>query len=201
MADHAGPAPAVRPAQRLPPRQLALPWAAAAAVAAAAWIVVIGQARSMGNGPGTMGLALLPFLGLWVLMMAAMMFPSVTPVAVLWTRTISATSTGLARGARMCLFLGGYLLAWAACGAVAFAALAGTERLLAASPTTAQWLGAGIFITAGVYQLTPWKDSCLRHCRSPIGSLMHYVGFKGPGRDIRVGFIHGATLSDAAGVS
>jgi predicted metal-binding membrane protein len=140
-----------------------------------------------------MGLALLPFLGLWVLMMAAMMLPSVTPVAVLWTRTISATSTGLARGVRMCLFLGGYLLAWAACGAVAFAALAGTERLLAASPTTAQWLGAGIFITAGVYQLTPWKDSCLRHCRSPIGSLMHYVGFKGPSRDIRVGIHHGAT--------
>ena len=40
----------------------------------------------MGNGPGTMGLALLPFLGLWVLMMAAMMLPSVAPVAVLWTR-------------------------------------------------------------------------------------------------------------------
>ena len=48
----------------------------------------------MGNGPGTMGLALLPFLGLWVVMMAAMMLPSVAPVAVLWTRLISGTTAG-----------------------------------------------------------------------------------------------------------
>jgi predicted metal-binding membrane protein len=46
-------------------------------------------ARTMGNGPGTMGLALLPFLGLWVVMMAAMVLPSVAPVAVLWTRLIT----------------------------------------------------------------------------------------------------------------
>ena len=94
MADHAGPASVTRPA----------PGPAAASARSAvdrgrgargvAWAVTVMLARSMGNGPGTMGLALLPFLGLWVVMMAAMMLPSVAPVAVLWTRLISSASTG-----------------------------------------------------------------------------------------------------------
>ena len=195
MADRAGPTAATRPVQALPPRQLAVPWSAVAALAGVAWVVTILLARSMGNGPGTMGLALLPFLGLWLVMMSAMMLPSVAPVAVLWTRLISGASAGFGRVTRMSMFLGGYLLVWAAFGAVAFAALAGADRLLTASPTAAKWLGVAIFITAGIYQLTPWKDWCLRHCRSPIGALMYYLGFKGRGRDARVGLHHGATCA------
>ncbi|HEX7266369.1 MAG TPA: DUF2182 domain-containing protein, partial [Streptosporangiaceae bacterium] len=195
MADHAGPTAATRPVQALPPRQLAVPWIAVAALAGVAWVVTILLARSMGNGPGTMGLALLPFLGLWLVMMSAMMLPSVAPVAVLWTRLISGASAGFGRVTRMTMFLGGYLLVWAAFGAVVFAALAGADRLLTASPTAAKWLGVAIFITAGIYQLTPWKDWCLRHCRSPIGALMYYLGFKGRSRDARVGLHHGATCA------
>jgi predicted metal-binding membrane protein len=66
------------------------------------------------------------------------------------------------------MFLGGYLLAWAGIAAAAFAALARTGRLLTASPTAAKWLGVAISAVAGIYQLTPWKDWCLRRCRSPI---------------------------------
>jgi predicted metal-binding membrane protein len=181
--------------QALPRRQLALPWIAVTALAALAWAATVMLARNMGNGPGTMGLALLPFLGLWVVMMAAMMLPSVAPVAVLWTRLISAVSAGPGRIMRMSAFLTGYLLAWAGCGAVAFAALAGTGRLLTESPTAAKWLGVAVFIAAGIYQLTPWKDWCLRRCRSPIGALMYYIGFKGRGRDVRVGLHHGTTCA------
>jgi predicted metal-binding membrane protein len=195
MADQAGPAAGSRPVQALPPRQLAVPWLAVAALAAVAWAVTVALARRMGNGPGTMGLALLPFLGLWVVMMAAMMLPSVAPVAVLWTRLISGASAGFGRAGRMSAFLGGYLLVWAAFGAVAFAALAGAGRLLTASPTAAKWLGVAIFIAAGIYQLTPWKDWCLRRCRSPMGALMYYLGFKGRSRDARVGLHHGATCA------
>src|SRR5215468_3396568 len=195
MAGHAGPTAATRPAQALPPRQLAVPWIAVAALAAVAWVVTILLARSMGNGPGTMGLALLPFLGLWVVMMSAMMLPSVAPVAVLWTRLISGASAGFGRVTRMSMFLGGYLLVWTAFGAVAFAALTGADRLLTASPTAAKWLGVAIFITAGIYQLTPWKDWCLRRCRSPVGALMYYVGFRDRSRDARVGIHHGATCA------
>ena len=193
MASQAGPAAVARPVQSLPRRQLIRPWIALAALAAAAWVVTIALAQSMGNGPGTMGLALLPFLGVWMVMMAAMMFPSVAPVAVLWTRLITGASAGFARAARMGLFIGGYLLAWAACGAAGFAALVGTGRLLDVSPAAARWLGVGIFAAAGVYQLTPWKDWCLSRCRSPVGALMYYVGFQGRSRDVRVGLHHGAT--------
>jgi predicted metal-binding membrane protein len=181
--------------QAVPPRQLAVPWLAVAALAAVAWAVTIALAQTMGNGPGTMGLALLPFLGLWVVMMAAMMLPSVAPVGVLWTRLISGAATGFGRVIRMTMFLSGYLLTWAVVGAVAFAALTGTGRLLSASPTAAKWLGVAIFIAAGIYQLTPWKDWCLRRCRSPIGALMYYLGFKGRSRDLRVGLHHGATCA------
>ena len=192
MANQAGSAVA-RPVQSLPRGQLIRPWIVLAAFAAAAWVVTITLAESMGNGPGTMGLALLPFLGLWVVMMAAMMFPSVAPVAVLWTRLITGASAGWTRAARMSLFTGGYLLAWAAVGAAAFAALVGTGRLIDVSPAMAKWLGVGIFAAAGSYQLTPWKDRCLSRCRSPVGALMYYVGFKGRARDVRVGLHHGAT--------
>jgi len=195
MADHSGPATGTRALQALPPRQFAVSWIALAALAAVAWVVTIMLARDMGNGPGTMGLALLPFVGLWAVMMAAMMLPSVAPVAVLWTRLISGASAGFGRVARLGLFLSGYLLTWAAVGAVAFAALAGTGRLLTASPAAAKWLGVAIFIAAGIYQLTPWKDWCLRRCRSPIGALMYYLGFKGRSRDLRVGLHHGTTCA------
>jgi len=162
-------------------------------LAAAAWVFTVPRAETMGNEPGTMGLTVLSFLGLWVLMMAAMMLPSVAPVAVLWARLMGDVPAMPLRVARMGQFLCGYLLAWAACGAVAFAALAGTSRLVATSPTAAKWLGVTIFLASGVYQLTPWKDWCLRHCRSPVGALLYYVGFKGRSRDIRVGLHHGVT--------
>jgi predicted metal-binding membrane protein len=187
------PAEATRPVHALSLRQLATGWIAIELLAVAAWVLTAIRALGMGNGPGTMGLAVVPFLGLWLLMMAAMMLPSVAPVAVLWGRLIGGAPSVPLRIARMGLFLGGYLLAWAACGAIAFAALAGTGRLLASSPTAAKWLGVAIFLVAGVYQLTPWKDWCLRHCRSPVGALMYYIGFKGRSRDIRVGMHHGVT--------
>ena len=195
MADQARPTAVAAPTQALPLRQLGPPWIAVAALAAIAWAVTLVLARNMGNGPGTMGLALLPFLGLWVVMMAAMMLPSVAPVAVLWTRLITSASTGPRRVMRMALFLVGYLLAWVVFGAAAFGVLDGAGRLLTASPTAAKWLGVAIFIAAGSYQLTSWKDWCLRRCRSPIGALMYYLGFSGRSRDVRVGIHHGATCA------
>jgi len=194
MTGHAGArAAAARPARLVPPRRLVVPWTTAALVAAAAWVFTITRARSMGDGPGTMGLALPPFLGLWIVMMAAMMLPSVAPVAVLWAHVIGAVPAAGARVARMTGFLGGYLLAWSACGIAAFAALTGAGRLAAESPAAAHWLGAAILAGAGAYQFFGRKDKCLRSCRSPIGALLRYMAFRGPSRDVRVGLHHGAT--------
>jgi predicted metal-binding membrane protein len=145
----------------------------------------------MGVGPGTMGLSLAAFLALWVVMMTAMMFPSVAPMVVVWIRSVSARPSRSARVTGVAEFLCGYLVAWAAFGLLAYVVLIAADRLVKGSPTPAKWVGAGIFLLAGVYQLTPLKQACLRHCRSPIGSLFHYASFKGPARDFRVGIHHG----------
>jgi len=138
-----------------------------------------------------MGLSLVAFLALWVVMMTAMMFPSVAPMVVVWIRSISARPTRTARVSGVAEFLSGYMVSWAAFGLLAYLALLAADRVVGGSPTTAKWVGAGIFLLAGVYQLTPLKGACLRHCRSPIGSLFHYASFKGPARDLRVGMHHG----------
>ena len=166
-------------------------WIALCLLAALAWAVTVVQANGMSVGPGTMGLALPPFIALWVVMMAAMMFPSVAPMVIVWIRSVSARSTTRQRVEGVTEFLAGYLIAWAAFGLLAYVALLGAGRLVEVSPAAAKWAGAAIFAVAGIYQLTPLKETCLRHCRSPVGSLFHYASFRGPARDLRVGVHHG----------
>lgn len=191
---------AVRPAGRdraprsesfLPPRDLAAAWGLIALVAALAWVVTIAQARHMGIAPGTMGMALPLFLLLWVVMMAAMMLPSVAPVAITWVKGIARQSAGRRRAVRTAEFIGGYLLAWTLVGVAAYAALAATGHLVDGHPTAGKWIGATAFALAGLYQLGPLKNVCLRHCRSPFSQLMRYAGFRPQARDLRVGLHHG----------
>jgi predicted metal-binding membrane protein len=176
----------------LPLRQLVVPWTALLILAVLAWVATVRQASGMGIAAGTMGMAFPLFLAMWVTMMAAMMFPSVAPTATLWARSITRGSNGTVRAWRITSFLSGYLIAWAGYGVVAFAAFVGAERLVDLSPRGAVVLGSAIFAVAGLYQLTPLKDTCLKHCRSPLAQLMHYGNFKGAARDLRVGAHHGA---------
>jgi len=166
-------------------------WAALLGIAGAAWAVTVAQARHMGAGPGTMDLALAPFLVVWLWMMTAMMFPSVAPFAILWTRTI--TGAAPVRLGRTVTFLSGYLAAWTGYGLTAFAALSWSGRLAESAPGAAPWVGAGIYAAIGVYQLTPLKQACLRRCRTPIGLLLRYSGYRGTSRDVRAGLHHGLT--------
>jgi hypothetical protein len=64
-------------------------------------------------------------------------------------------------------------------------------RAIRTTADIAPWVGAGVLVAAGAYQLTPLKDFCLRHCRSPIAFLLHVSGYKGRLRDVRVGMYHG----------
>jgi predicted metal-binding membrane protein len=178
-------------ARSIPFRQVAPAWGALLLLAVLAWVVTIDKTREMGVGLGTMGLALVPFLAVWVVMMAAMMFPSVAPVAIIWSKVIGATSDGWRRAWRLSSFVAGYLVAWAAFGVAAYLALWGTQRLLEVWPSSAPWLGAAILAVAGIYQVTPAKQACLRHCRSPISALLHYGNYQGPAKDLRVGTHHG----------
>ncbi|MEP6759583.1 MAG: DUF2182 domain-containing protein [Actinomycetota bacterium] len=149
------------------------------------------MAGDMGAGVGTMGLSLAAFLVIWVVMMAAMMFPSVAPMAIAWIRTMSVRPNRVARLTGITTFLAGYLLSWAAFGTVVYAVLRETDRFAGRAPSVTRWAGAAVFALAGIYQLTPLKSVCLRHCRSPLGSVVHYASYTGPARDLRVGVHHG----------
>ncbi|MFJ2925437.1 DUF2182 domain-containing protein [Streptomyces massasporeus] len=186
------PAPTGAGGALLPARDLAAGWILVVLIAVPAWALTIGQARDMGVEPGTMGMALPLFLLLWVTMMAAMMLPSMAPVAITWARGIGRQSSGWTRAARTIEFVGGYLLVWTAFGLLAYGALALTGDLVDDHPTAGRWIGSIAFLLAGLYQLGPLKHVCLRHCRDPLGHLVRYAGFRRPARDLRVGVHHGA---------
>jgi predicted metal-binding membrane protein len=170
------------------PHQLSIVETSALLIAAAlAWVVTIVVARDMGVMPGTMGLAVVAFLGVWTLMMAAMMLPSITPLASLYARTMRDH-----RARRVALLAVGYLAVWAAVGVVAFGLAAGGERLADRAPGWAQAAAVGSCLACGIYQMTPLKGRCLRKCRSPLGHLLRYTSFRGPLADTRVGLHHGA---------
>jgi predicted metal-binding membrane protein len=170
------------------PQQLSVVETSALLIAAAlAWVVTIVVARQMGVMPGTMGLAIAAFLGVWTLMMAAMMLPSIAPLASLYARTMRDH-----RARRLGLLAVGYLVVWAAVGIVAFGLAAGGERIAEHAPGWAQAAAVASCLVCGVYQMTSLKDRCLQKCRSPLGHLMRYTAFRGPLVDARVGLHHGA---------
>jgi predicted metal-binding membrane protein len=175
----------------VPLRQLLHGWIWLCLIAALGWVATIAWARTMGVGPGTMGMSLTAFLFLWVVMMAAMMFPSVAPMALVWIRSVAARPKTQERVAGITSFLAGYLCAWATFGAAVYLVLLGAGRLADDAPAAARWVGSAIFAVAAVYQLSPLKGACLRHCRTPVGSLFHYASYRGPARDLRVGMHHG----------
>jgi predicted metal-binding membrane protein len=140
------------------------------ALAGIGWWWTSDQMRGMDNGPWTNLGAVGWFLGVWVVMMAAMMFPSVSPTVALYSRMTRERSVMLP-----IVFTTGYLAIWAAAGAVAFALVTGVGRI---SDNALVWDRAGrpvagsILILAAIYELTPLKDVCLGKCRSPLGFLL-----------------------------
>jgi predicted metal-binding membrane protein len=148
-------------------------------------------AGDMGAGPGTMGMGLFPFLGAWALMMAAMMLPSVSPVAGLYLRRISAEPRASTRTLRTSGLVCGYLLAWTGYGLIAYLLARGGAWVVDHDPDQAPYVAATALALAGLYQLTPMKDFCLRNCRSPVGLFLKYSSLTGRTRDVEVGLRHG----------
>jgi predicted metal-binding membrane protein len=155
--------------------------------AAASWAAVAAVRHGMGAMSGTMGLSVIAFVGLWALMMAAMMLPGVTPFASFDTRTFVER-----REQRVLAFASGYLLVWAAMGLPAFGLAWITDRLATDHVNAATALAVLVFLSCGVYQLTPLKNRCLALCRPPLGFTLRYATFDGRGRDLRAGILHGA---------
>ena len=145
----------------------------------------------MATGTWTVGYAVVIFLMWWV-MMLGMMLPSAAPLLLLFARMMRKE-----KGAPYVptgVFALGYVVMWAAFSAIATGAQWGLEAsglLSGIMVGTSAVLAAALLIAAGVWQLTPLKNACLRHCRSPIGFLSAHWR---PGRTgaFRMGLVHGA---------
>lgn len=158
-------------------------------LAAIGWWFTVDQMRGMDNGPWTDLGAGGWFLGVWVVMMAAMMFPSVSPTVALYSRMTRGHSV-----MRPLIFALGYLATWAAAGAATFAiAYAGGQVVgdVLTWDRAGRWVAAATLIVAAVYELTPLKDACLGKCRSPLGLLLGSWR-EGPAGAFRMGMRNGA---------
>lgn len=118
---------------------------------------------------------LLLLWAMWAAMMAAMMLPSATPVILLAARPIGRAGLDGGRATtRLYGLAGGYLLIWAlfSVGATALQfLLARADRLTIMMEPATGGVMAALLLTAGLYQLTPFKKACLQSCRSPIAVL------------------------------
>ncbi len=158
-------------------------------LAAAAWIWSVDRMRGMDAGPGTALGTLGWFAGLWVVMMAAMMLPSVAPTVALYSRLTKQRSP-----VAPLLFVSGYLLVWAGAGVLAFGISDLGRRALGSSlawERSGRWVAGGILVAAALYELTPLKDLCLSKCRSPLGFLLGSWR-DGPRGSVTMGARHGA---------
>jgi predicted metal-binding membrane protein len=152
-----------------------------------------GNAMSDGSMDGamarpdlTMGTATI-FFTMWVAMMVAMMFPAAAPIVLMYARMRKSDPVSVV------VFTGAYIALWVAFGALAF----GLGRFVEDRAASSLWFGnnwarlaGGLLVAAGIYQLTPLKDICLRHCRSPLGFVMAHWR-DGRGGAARMGLRHG----------
>jgi predicted metal-binding membrane protein len=137
---------------------------------ALAWWATVHRMAGMDAGPGTDLGALGWFVGVWVVMMAAMMFPAVSPTVALYARM--TRRHGLSRSL---LFTSAYLLVWAAAGVAAYGLFRLGKDVLGAQlawHAGGRWFAGGVLAVAALYELTPLKFACLEKCRSPLGFLL-----------------------------
>jgi len=151
-------------------------------LAALAWARVL--LSPMDDDMAGMGMAMAPtvaeglaYVVAWAVMMAAMMLPSALPMIGLYAATQRNASTGR-RVVSVALFTAIYLGLWALTGVPIYL---GSVALSAVTPRALAYASAGVLIVAGIFQVSPLKQMCLRHCRSPLGFLFGHwrAGWQG----------------------
>lgn len=143
-----------------------------------------------GGGMGAMSatMSLGGFVLAWAAMMAAMMLPAVLPVVKLYAR---AAEKG--RASPVGFFVAGYLALWTVLALPGYLAWRTLEAPLAEGQAWAGRLAGATLLAAALWQLTPLKSVCLRHCRSPIGFFLRFGGrIRRPAGALRMGLTHGA---------
>ena len=164
-------------------------------LAAVAWAVTGDRMDGMDAGPGTDLGSLGFWVTAWAVMMAAMMFPSIAPMVVMQARLEEGRRLdGESTAGTTALFVSGYLITWAGAGLVGWAIFEAGRALdigFLAWDSAGPYVAGGVIVVAGIYQLTPLKDACLRRCRSPLGFLL--TAWR-PGRlgSLQMGIEHGA---------
>lgn len=126
------------------------------------------------------------FLGIWLVMMAAMMAPSVYPTVRLFATARASRAAFGVRPAPVSTFVAGYLAVWTGFGIPVYIVVTGVPMGM----FSAAERGLALII-AGIYQLTPWQSACLGHCRSPALFLLH-AWRDGPVGAFLMGTHHGA---------
>lgn len=151
----------------------------------------MGVTGSMGSmdsiGAAVQPMSMAAYVGGWVAMMAAMMFPAISPVVRLYAR-----AAGKGTVAPLPIFVAGYLVVWGSVGIPAYFAWRALAGPLDGGSAWAGRLAGGTLLAAAVYQLTPLKGVCLRHCRSPVSFFVRFTGNSAaPSGAVRLGATHG----------
>jgi len=174
-----------------------------AVITTAAWAYLVVAARRMTSGPGAMsGQSMAPVmhamtgvqpwtaaefglrLGMWAVMMVAMMVPTAVPMTLLYAAVARKAAAQHSPVAPAFVFVAGYAAMWTAFSLAATATQWGLDQAALLSSmmvSRSAWLGAILLIAAGVYQLTPLKNTCLRNCRAPAHFLSRHWRAGRPG--------------------
>ena len=144
-----------------------------AVLAALAWAYVTAAAAPSGHPGMTMAMPGLAWLvGMWVVMMVAMMLPSAAPTILLFSTVSSRRRQQGVPAVPAAVFTAGYLLVWSLYAVLAAGVQWELHRHLLLSPAMASAspaLTGGLLVAAGLYQWLPMKRTCLSYCRSPLG--------------------------------
>jgi predicted metal-binding membrane protein len=165
-------------------------------LAAVAWLVVARRMQGMDAGPGTDPGTLGFYTLSWVVMMAAMMFPSIAPMVLTfsWVQRRRRERGAVKGSVSTSLFVAGYLLSWTLFGLAAYAVFTWVRSLSIGALSWShdgRYVAGGVLVAAAVYQLTPAKDACLRRCRGPLDFVLEHWR-EGRIGALRMGAIHGA---------
>jgi predicted metal-binding membrane protein len=165
-------------------------------LAVLAWLLTHERMLGMDAGPGTDPGSLGFYVVSWVVMMSAMMFPSIVPMVLAFgfVQRRRRDRGAVDRVVSSWVFVSGYLLTWTAFGLLAYGLYVGVRSL---SIPALSWhrggpyLAGGVLLAAAIYQLTPIKDACLRRCRGPLDFVLTHW-HEGPSGALRMGVMHGA---------
>jgi predicted metal-binding membrane protein len=160
------------------------------------WLLTRERMLGMDAGPGTDPGSLGFYVVSWVVMMSAMMFPSIAPMVLTFAfvQRRRRERGALDRVVSSWLFVAGYLIIWTGFGLVAYGVFVGVRSFSIGALSWHRggpYLAGAVLVGGAAYQLTPAKDACLRRCRGPLDFVMSHWR-EGSLGALRMGVIHGA---------